>query len=167
MDWASRMQALDVRLRPLAEGPPAVDISDPDWVRKMRAVPPAVERAGVRDECEALLDELVGAYEGGDDSTRSRIRQLFRDFSSFAWAASLPSKGTTSEGFKAELIHFSMLDQGLDPRDAKVWLDGMLETARSKGVPTRDALESVAAMSNRRPVYDMWPSTEGMLLNAR
>jgi hypothetical protein len=166
-DWASRMAALDARLRPIAESPPPVDITDPDWERKMRSLAPAVDRAGVRAECEALLAELVIAYDGGDDATREKIRGLFRDNPSFAWAASLPIDGATPDGFRAELLHFSMLDQGRDPRDAKVWLDGLVAAARAAGAPTREVLEDVAGRSNRRPVYDRWPSTEDMLLNAR
>jgi hypothetical protein len=166
-DWASRMAALEERLRPLAEGPPPVPIGEPDWERKMRAATPAVDRAGVRDECEALLGELVNAYDGGDDATRAAIRQLFRDHHSFAWAAALPVDAATPTGFRAELIHFSMLDQGRDPRDAQLWLDDLVATARAAGTPTRQALEDVARLSRQRRVYDKWSSTEGMLLNAR
>jgi hypothetical protein len=164
-DWASRMAALDVRLRPIAESP--VDIGDPDWLRKLEAAVPAVDRAGVRDECEVLLRELVAAYERGDDATRQVIRQLFRDFPSFAWAATLPIDRSTAGGLKAHLIHFSMLDQGPDPRDAQLWLHGVLEAARVAGTPTDEALTQVAAMSNRSPVYSNWSSTQRMLLDAR
>ena len=166
-DWASRMEALDARLRPLAEGPPPVGIGDPDWVRKMRAVQPAVDRVGVRDECEALLGELVSEYAHSDSETRRLVRQLFRDHPSFAWAVSLPVDCSTPEGLRTQLIHFSILDQGRDPRDAKLWLDDILEAARAAGTPTGEALTEVAAMSNPVTRQSYWSSTEVMLLDAR
>ena len=164
-DWGTRMDALDQRLRPIANRP--VDITDPDWPGKLQAAGPAVDRARVREKCEALLAELVTAYERGDQGVRPSIRRLFREFPSFAWAASPPGDYSSPSGLRAYLIHFSMLDQGRDPRDAQLSLDGLLEAARRAGTPTRDLLEEVAAMSNGEAVYPNWPSTSGMLLRAR
>jgi len=164
-DWGLRMDVLDQRLRPIANRP--VDITDPDWLGKLQSVPPAVDRAGVRDECETLLGELVAAYERGDEDVRQAVRRLLRESPSFAWAATPPSDSSTPSGLKTHLIHFSMLDQGRDPRDAQMSLDGILEAARRAGTPTRDVLEQVAAMSNGEPVYPNWPSTSEMLLRAR
>ena len=164
-DWGLRMDVLDQRLRPIANRP--VDITDPDWLGKLQSVPPAVDRAGVRDECETLLGELVAAYERGDEDVRQAVRRLLRESPSFAWAATPPSDSSTPSGLKTHLIHFSMLGQGRDPRDAQMSLDGILEAARRAGTPTRDVLEQVAAMSNGEPVYPNWPSTSEMLLRAR
>ena len=164
-DWGLRMDVLDQRLRPIANRP--VDITDPDWLGKLQSVPPAVDRAGVREECETLLGELVAAYERGDEDVRQAVRRLLRESPSFAWAATPPSDSSTPSGLKTHLIHFSMLDQGRDPRDAQMSLDGILEAARRAGTPTRDVLEQVAAMSNGEPVYPNWPSTSEMLLRAR
>ena len=164
-DWGLRMDVLDQRLRPIANRP--VDITDPDWPSKIEAAGPAVDRAGARDECEALLGELVTAYEHGDEDVRQAVRRLLRESPSFAWAATPPSDSSTPSGLKTHLIHFSMLDQGRDPRDAQMSLDGILEAARRAGTPTRDVLEQVAAMSNGEPVYPNWPSTSEMLLRAR
>ena len=163
-DWALRMEALDRRLRPIANRP--VDITDPAWLSKLRAAQPAVDRAGARDECEALLGELVTTYERGDEEVRQTIRRLFRDLPSFAWAAVVPIDSSTPSGLEAHLVHFAILDQGRDPRDAQLSLDGMLEAARKAGTPTHDVLERVAAMSNDEPVYPHWPSTRDMLLRA-
>jgi hypothetical protein len=164
-DWASRMDALDRRLRPIANRP--VDVTDPDWLNKLQAADPAVDRAGVRGECEALLGELVTAYEHGDEDVRQEIRRLFRESPSFAWAASPSGDYSTPSGLRTHLIHFSMLDLGRDPRDAQLSLDGILDAARRAGTPTGDVLEQVAALSNGAPVYPNWPSTSGMLLEAR
>ena len=159
------MDALDQRLRPIANRP--VDITDPGWLSKLQAASPAVDRAGVRDECEALLGELVAAYERGDEDIRQAIRRLFREFPAFAWAATPPGDYSTPSGLREHLIHFSMLDQGRDPRDALLSLDGILDAARRAGTPTRDVLEQAAAMSNGESIYPNWPSTSGMLLRAR
>src|SRR5438046_1429395 len=94
-DWARRVAALDARLAPIAKR--KVDISDPNWVAKLRVTRP-LDEAGVRPEAEDLLRELLDAYVVGDEARRGFIRSLFRTHQAFAWAATLPGPRTTAEG---------------------------------------------------------------------
>jgi len=159
-EWAPLIRAIDERLRPIANRP--VDISDPNWVTKARRSSP-LDEAGVRAAAQELLQKLVHAYATGDDEARASIRALFRRFSSFAWAATLPSPMTTTAGFRDHLLHFAILDQGPDPRDATLWIDRLVATARAAGVDVEPALREIAALSNREDRL-AWGSTAEWLL---
>jgi hypothetical protein len=162
-DWARRVAALDARLAPIAKR--KVDIGDPNWVAKLRATRP-LDEAGVRPEAEDLLRELLDAYVVGDEARRSFIRSLFRTYQAFAWAATLPGPRTTAEGLRLRLVHFSVKDQDRDPRDATLWLDGIVSDARKGGVDLREMLAEVAELSSPENRYG-WGSTRDWLLKRR
>jgi hypothetical protein len=144
--WLPLIRAIDERLRPIATRP--VDISDPNWLANLQTSSP-LDEAGVRPAAQELLQKLVQAYANGDDAARAGIRALFRRFSSFAWAATLVVPRTTAAGFREHLLHFSILDQGRDPRDATLWLDDLVQTARAEGVDVNPLLSEVANLSSR------------------
>jgi hypothetical protein len=162
--WLPLIRELDARLEPIAKH--TVDISDPLWIFKVRSLPP-FDQAGVRPAAEELLQKLIREYEVGDDGARAAIRTLFRRFSSFAWAAmrsvplSVPK--TTTAGFRARLLQFSIVDQGLDQRHATLWLDDLVETARRAGVDVNPVLQEVASLSSQQDRYS-WGSTSDWLL---
>jgi hypothetical protein len=79
---------IDELLRDIAQRP--VDLSEPDWMAKLRQAAPPVEEAGVAVEAAAALEALLEAYETGGSSTREEIRGILRDYRSFRWAAHLP-----------------------------------------------------------------------------
>ena len=158
--WLPLIRAIDERLQPIAERP--VDIEDLNWGAKWGSSSP-VDEAGVRHSAEELLRRLIHEYAGGDDAARATIRALFRRFSSFAWAATLPVPRTTAAGFRERLLHFSILDQGSDPRDATLWLDDLVETARDAGIDVGPLLKEVASLSSREDRYS-WGSTADWLL---
>ena len=158
--WLPLMASIDKRLEAIAKRP--VDIQDPNWMAKMRNLSP-VDEAGVRPAAEELLQELVHEYVACDDAARASIRALFGRFSSFAWAVTLPAPKATAAGCREHLLHFSILDQGRDPRDATLWLDALIETARNAGVDTDPLLEEVASLSSREDRYS-WGSTADWLL---
>jgi hypothetical protein len=166
-EFSIRLQAIDDRLRPIAERP--IDFSGPDPASKLRAAVtaarrlPALDEAGVRPAAEALLTDVVNAYGSADDATRAAIRQLFEKFSAFAWAATLPLPRNTPDGFRAHLLHFSILDQGRDPRDATLWLDDLVRGARDAGVDVKQTLTEVARLSSRDDRY-RWGSTHDWLM---
>jgi hypothetical protein len=158
--WAERVAALDARLAPIAYR--KVDISDPRWVANLRAMRP-LDEAGVRTEAEALVQELLEAYGVGDDSGRSFIRGLFRTHGAFAWAAGPPGPRTTPEGLRLRLLHFSVLDQGGDPRDAKLSLDSIVTDAREGGIDVDGTLAAVAELSSSEDRWGWGPTRDWLL----
>ena len=159
--WTEALTALDGILYPIAHR--RVDISDPAWSEKLRAMRP-LDEAGIRLEAEALLQELVDAYAVGDEARRGTIRGYFRTFGAFAWAATLRLPCTTPEGFRARLLHFSILDQGQDPRDATMSLDALVDDARRAGVvAVDDVLKEVADLSSREDRYKWGPTRDWLL----
>ena len=158
--WSVRINAIDERLRPIATRP--VDITVPGWADRLRTARP-LDEAGVRQAADELLRELVGAYAAAGDAARVAIRALFIEFPSFAWAAALTSPPTTVSGFREHLLHFSIVDQGPDPRDATLLLDHLVRSARDAGVDVNPVLTEVASLSSREDRYK-WGSTSAWLL---
>ncbi len=158
-DLELAIQPLDARLRPIAKG--KLDISGPDWGDKLRALlanppPPAVDRAGVREEAGRVLADFMQLYAGGSDADREGIRELLRKYDSFAWAAVLPKGTMTADRFRSSLILFSMRDQHPDWRDAIVELDNLCATALAGGLGVADTLMEIAALSSDVDPFD-WP----------
>src|SRR5262249_36071592 len=110
-----RIMELEERLRPIARRP--VDITQPNWLDRLRASAPPSDEADVREPAAQLVSDLISAYAQGSDETRSAIRRMFAEYVSFAWAAALSTPRTTAAGFRQHLILFSMKDQGRDGRD--------------------------------------------------
>jgi hypothetical protein len=130
---------------------------------RLRAAKPPLNEAGVREQAEGLVSNLISAYAQGSDETRSAIRRMFAEYDSFAWAATLSTPWTSAAGFRQHLILFSMKDQEKDCRDALLALQGLVRDASAAGVDTADALREVAAMSSRTNRYGMG-STHDMLV---
>src|SRR5262245_22507431 len=101
---------LDQRLRPIADTP--VDITQPGWGKRLRQLPHPLDQAGIRLQTEALLTEIISAYEQEDDESRRSLRLLFARYRAFGWAATLPLKPTTEGAFHKHLLLFSLKDQG-------------------------------------------------------
>jgi hypothetical protein len=156
-EWLPRIQALDERLRPIANRPVSFD--------EIAFMVPArpLDEANVRPQAQKLLADLVEAYQTGDESARATLRSMFRRFSAFAWAASLAVPQSTPAGFRAHLLHFSMLDQGTDPRDATLSLDQVVRSARDAGVDVDPILHEVASLSSTEDRYS-WGSTSQWLM---
>lgn len=151
--WELQIMDLEERLRPIARRP--VDTAQPDWLDRLRANPHPLDEAGVRQQTEALLGNLISIYSQGGDETRSAIRRMFVEYDSFAWAAALSTPWTTDAGFREHLILFSMKDQEKDCRDALLLLQSYVQDAAAAGVNTGEALREVAAMSSRIDRYGM------------
>ena len=160
-NWELRIVALDQRLRPIASR--QVDITRPGWAERLVAGTPPLDESGVREQAQQLLAELIAAYAGYGEETRSVIRRLFAQSRSFAWAASLSTPWTTADGFRQHLILFSIQDQGQDSRDALLMLQCLCGEAATAGVDTGMVLRQVAAMSSGANRYRMG-STRDMLM---
>lgn len=152
---------LDGRLRSIARRP--VDTNQPDWLERLQANKQPLDEAGVREETEGLLRDLISIYAQASGETRSTIRRLFVEYDSFAWAAALSTPWTTAAGFREHLILFSMKDQEKDCRDALLLLRSYVQDAAAAGVKTEETLREVAAMSSRVNRYGMGSTFEMLM----
>jgi len=152
----------DSLLTPIASRP--IDISDPDWVAKLKHIPPALDEVNIRGEVESLLVEVLSVYAQSDDATRAALREMFHHYHAFTWAATLP-RVPSPEGFRIQLLLFSLKDQGSDTRDAILWLQDICRRARTAGVELKPILEQVAGISSQVNRFGMG-STRDLVLNA-
>jgi hypothetical protein len=150
-------------LKPIAKYP--VDLDDPDWEIKLDRCSP-LDEAGIRNEAENLLVQTIELYAMTDGYTRECLRQLFSKYDAFAWATGLPFEPDTDDQFRKHLLHFSLLDQGKDSRDAILRLQGLCEKAKMSGIKVKPILKEIAAISSDKDKYGMG-STKRLLLQAR
>jgi hypothetical protein len=151
-EMEERVALVDAAVRPIAEQP--VDVTDPDWVKKMGQRPAPLDEAGVRAEAESLLEALITVYAQGDEALRVSVRGLFSRYTSFRWAAHLPVE-PTPEGFRQRLLHMSAVDQGSDMRDELLSLRDLCADARTAGIDLGPILREVAELSSREDKYGM------------
>jgi hypothetical protein len=159
----SRILLLDERLLPIADRP--IDITKPEWDLLLKQSPHPLDEAGVRAEAEHLLEELITSYQSAVEEHRQALRKLFAKYRAFAWASSLPVSPTIAEGFRQQLLLFSLKDQGRDSRDALLLLQDLCRQARTAGINTAPILNEVAELSSDINKYGMG-STKQMLLKA-
>lgn len=150
----------DARLKPFAQQP--IDITDPAWIAKFAGRDPLKE-AGVKRKAQALIAEILDRYLKGPESVREKLRRIFRDFGSFAWAAYPAEALTSPAGIKAHLLLLSVRDQGNDPRDALVAMDRLAALAVEHDVKFRPLASEIAEISSREDRYGMG-SLKDMLL---
>ncbi len=153
----------DQHLAPIANRP--VDITDPNWLGKLKSVPPALDEANIRGQVETLLVEVLELYVQCDEPTRTALRALFNKYQAFSWAAALP-RDLTPDGFRRQLLLFSLKDQGRDTRDAILWLQDICREARSAGLDLKPILDEVGELSSGINRFGMG-STKDLLLKAR
>jgi hypothetical protein len=167
-DIERAMAPLDAAIGPIAKS--GIDLSRPGWVEKLRALKPlpepwqpALDRAGVREEADTLVAEIIDRYAAGSGAEREAIRALFSKFDSFGWAVTLPHEPMNSELLRKTLLLFSIKDQEKDWRDAIVWLDGICARAAAAGLPLAKMLAEAAALSSDVPPFGQRRSTRKML----
>jgi hypothetical protein len=153
----------DERLKPAATRP--FNLNDPGLSAKLAQTHDPLDETGLRPEMEAFVAEITGHYAGGDPETRRIIRSLFEKYRWAAWAAAFTRFSNTPEGFRRQLLLFSILDQGQDSREAILSLQHMTAQAISSGIPVKPLLEEVAGYSSEIKKSGM-QSTKKMLLNA-
>ncbi|MET7477341.1 hypothetical protein ABZT17_23650 [Streptomyces sp. NPDC005648] len=146
------MALVDASIEPIAHRP--VDLTDPDWERRMREGPDPLDEAGVRPEAESVTRELIGLYEHGDERERAAVRALLDRHPSFRWAAGPPLE-PTAEGFRRCLLWMSAVDQGSDTRDELLTLWDYRAKARAAGVDPRPVLLEVAELSSAEDRFGM------------
>jgi len=128
-DFESRIAGLEERLRPVAGRP--VDITVPGWGERLVTAPHPLDDPGARAGMESLLRELIAVYRKTSEDVRVALRKFFEQYPAFAWAASLPSNPRAADGFREQLLLFSLKDQGRDSRDALLDLRHLCEEARA------------------------------------
>lgn len=137
---------IDELLREIAKR--KVDVSDPDWVAKLRQAPPPVEEAGVAPEAAAALEAMLDAYETGGVVAREEVRDIFRACPSFRWAVGLPWQFESVAEFRRRLVLVSARDQGADARDELMTIWWLCNHARARGIAVEPVLREVAALSS-------------------
>lgn len=155
--------SLDARLKSIAKR--RIDVSDPGWIEKLSRGPHPLDAAGVREKAGQLLRELLDGYEAGDEAWRTGVRGLLMKYDSLAWSFEAPGDRSTVPGLHRELVLFSLLDQGKDPRDAKLWLADICEKGGPYGENFQATLGEVALLSSAEDRYG-WGSTRHWLEEA-
>lgn len=158
-EWVA---VIDACIEPIASRP--VDLTDPDWMRKLEEGQHPLDEAALRPEAEAALRDVLSLYEEGDEDVRIALRSLLERCHSFSGVTTLPF-AATSQGFRQRLLEISVKDQGRDTRDMMVALNGLCEQARDAGVDIRPPLLEVAELSSDVDKYGM-ASTRDILLRA-
>jgi hypothetical protein len=95
------------------------------------------------DKANRVLACAVELYSTSDAAQREKIREIFRINHAFSWAATLPFPPDSQKRFRMHLMHFSIIDQGRDWRDALLWMRDLLRSPFA----TREVVSEVAAMS--------------------
>ncbi|HEX7303966.1 hypothetical protein [Lentzea sp.] len=160
-DLERRVAQLDEVLRPIAQR--RVDLTNPNWAADLANARPPVEEAGVSDEAEAALADLLDHYERGDEPTRAAVRAIFDRCTSFRWAATLPFDETALRSYRSRLVKVSAIDQGPDPREVLVELWSLADRARAAGIDLVPTLVEVAGMSSDVDRYGMGSTREILL----
>ena len=163
-DIQKAIARLDALLKPIADR--KVSRNELESIAKRTlALASALERAGIRVDAEALVNDIANTYTNSDAPTRQTIRELFVQYRAFAWAAPSPWPLTSPDGLRRHLLMFSILDQGQDSRDANLALKHIVATAEAGHVDVTPVLQDVAALSSDDNKFGMG-STSDMLLNA-
>jgi len=158
LPWRNELERLDEAIRSIAKRP--VDLDDLESISKG---PNPLDEAGVRAEAQALLLEILRALESATEEERRSIRNLPVEYSSFFWAATTPEGETAAETLRLRLMHFALIDQYPDARDAVLWLQDLCETP-GVNLPTLAALwREVAPMASDVHRFG-FGSTRSMLL---
>src|SRR5262245_53413071 len=149
---------LDKAIRPIANGP--VDLDDLD---NLSAQPLPMDQAGVRAEAQALMLVILRALEDGTEKERLALRGLVDEYWSFFWATFPPEAETAAETLRLRLMHFALIDQYPDPRDAVLWLQDLCETPGVSLRKLASLRREVAPIASDKNRYG-FGSTRTMLL---
>jgi hypothetical protein len=178
-----RIADLDAKIDPLIQ---RVDLSSPGRRAKRVAegeqrradsspFVPVLDRGGIRDEAEAVLDDALTAFLKGTVEERDSIRALFQRFHRFTWAVAgarrlaLPKGAPISlEILRDRLTFFATVDQGRDPRDAILELQYLCSRATHDGLPIAALLSEAVDLASDVPRFTAigGGSTRALLLDA-
>ena len=159
------------QVRPCRPQKAGLDEAVTDRLRRNLTVSP-LERAGIREDAECIVDAIIAHYVTTSDADRERIRALFRTYDSFRWAVGWgllsPAEPINAGQLRKALLLFSIKDQGADWRDAIVTLDRICALALRTSLPLAETLTEVAGLSSdeaRFQKFKMSRSTRALLLD--
>jgi hypothetical protein len=147
----AEIAVIDELLQYLVQRP--LDLSDSNWMAKLRRGPEPVEEAGVAPAAAAALEVLLDTYETGGSPAREEVRGIFRAYRSFRWAVHLPRDWESAAEFRRRLVHVSAADQGSDPRDELMTIWSLCNRARERGIDVEPVLREVADLSSDADLY--------------
>src|SRR5262245_27846051 len=90
--WRAELERLDSAIRPIADRP--VDLSN---LSNLPKGPHPMDEAGVREEAQALLVEILLALESATEDEQRSMRGLVHEYKSFFWAVTPPDGKTAAE----------------------------------------------------------------------
>jgi hypothetical protein len=137
-------------------------MKQPGRQEALTAAPHPVDEIGVRGEVEAFFSEIVGCFESLDEDQRQQLMALMAENHNLMYCAVTGVDRDSREGLYQELILFILDDQGRDPRDAMLALDGLAERARKLGLHPRRLFRKLAPLASDRDRYG-WGSTREFL----
>lgn len=120
--WSDELIRLDKMIRPIAEGP--VTLTE---LKTIFQQPDVVDYVGIRQEAHSVLLEILRAVETSTEEERRSIRLLVPTYKSFFWAVQPPDAETPEKTLRRSLVHFALIDQYPDPRDAILWLESLCQ----------------------------------------
>jgi hypothetical protein len=164
--WTAAVERLDAALEAIATRPVALS-ELASLGERYRELNP-LDEAGVRDAASALLTEILDAYPRLNCAERIALRALFDQHRSLGWAAGflLPTAMfADTPTLRRQLLLFSLLDQGPDARDARLWLRSLCRRPGVDCAALPELLREVAALSSAIDRYHMG-STASMLAAA-
>lgn len=157
-EWEDDLLRLDEAIRPIAER--EVDL---DTLGDERFRPDPLGEADIREEAQDLILAILLALAHADPAGRHEIRQLVSRYPSFFWAAYPTDADTPQATLRRNLLHFALIDQWPDTRDAFLWLGKLAEWP---GIPAEDVASlarEVAPLASDEDRYG-WGNTRAMLL---
>jgi len=157
--WQETLARLDAALRPIADR--QVDLDDLDALDRE---PAPMDEAQVRPEAQALLMEVLGTFEHATEEDRRAIRTMVERFPRFFWAAVPPAGETPTETLRRNLLHFALIDQYPDPRDAVLWLQKLCEGPGVSAQELASIRREIAPLASDEDRYE-FGSTRAMLLH--
>jgi hypothetical protein len=152
---------LEARLTPIATR--KADLNSPNWVETLRAAEP-LDEAGIRDQAQDLLEELIAAYATGGADRRAFIRDLFRRFHSFAWRRLFEYRERQPRASGRIFCTCRYAIRALILGTRSSGLDHIVEDGRRAGVDVGPTLREVAAPSSHQAPYS-WGSTHEWLMD--
>src|SRR5262249_54929002 len=90
---------------------------------------------GIWRDAQAALLKLLVVYEAATNVERREMTEVVSKFRTFVAGTCAPNADTAAETLRRRLIHFALLDQHPDPRDAVLWLERICQ---NPGVPLQE-----------------------------
>ena len=149
-EWEAEFKRLNAQAAPIVNTPVALASLDANLSQREEGT-----IAGVANDAQPILSEIIEEYIRGDDTLRKAIRNLFAKYDSLAWAAHYKMKDSSSAEVKRYVASLSIEDQGKDTRDYLMSCSAIFTNLQTKGIPYKKELREVVAISAKNDKYGM------------